>query len=317
MTDNSDTTNNPDNFNNLQERNAQLLNDISQLQIQEKELYSNLEDQTLSSEQKQQIINKINDISQTRLNLYANMKDMYSYYQKNVTSSRDTLGEQMTAIDIIENELNQAKIRLNVLENEKNSKIRLVEINTYYGKQYNAHASIMKTIVLFCIPIIILAILANSGILPPTLYAFITGLIIVIGVFIIGYKLLDLSNRDNMNWDEYNWYFNKSDAPTDSNDGSTSSDPWATPSVTCIGSECCYQGSTYDPVQNICIPNPIYNSQTTATTATPVASSDNSTTTESFTSGKILEKYGYSHSKPMTLYNNVNPLTSSLTKFKL
>ena len=149
MTDNSDTTNNPDNFNNLQERNAQLLNDISQLQIQEKELYSNLEDQTLSSEQKQQIINKINDISQTRLNLYANMKDMYSYYQKNVASSRDTLGEQMTAIDIIENELNEAKIRLNLLENEKNSKIRLVEINTYYGKQYNAHASIMKSIVLF------------------------------------------------------------------------------------------------------------------------------------------------------------------------
>jgi hypothetical protein len=214
----------------------------------------------------------------------------------------------MTAIDIIENELNEAKKRLNELENEKISKLRLVEINTYYGKQYNAHANIMKTIVLFCIPIILLAVLANSGILPPTIYAFLTGLIIVIALFIIGYKLVDISNRDNMNWDEYNWYFNKSDAPSDTADASSSTNPWTIPSITCVGSECCYEGSTYDSTKNICIPNPIYNSQNTST---------GTTTTESFTSGKILERYGYNQTKPMGLYNSVMPITSSISNFKL
>ena len=64
MTDNSQY------FDGLQERNQQVLNDISQLQIQEKNLYSSLDDVTLSSEQKQQIINKINEISQMRMILF-------------------------------------------------------------------------------------------------------------------------------------------------------------------------------------------------------------------------------------------------------
>ena len=79
MTDNSQY------FDGLQERNQQVLNDISQLQIQEKNLYSSLDDVTLSSEQKQQIINKINEISQMRMTLYSGLKDTFSFYQKNVS----------------------------------------------------------------------------------------------------------------------------------------------------------------------------------------------------------------------------------------
>ena len=33
---------------------------------------------------------------------------------------------------------------MNLLEEQKNNKLRLVEINTYYGKQYNAHTYIKK-----------------------------------------------------------------------------------------------------------------------------------------------------------------------------
>ena len=61
-------TDNSNNFDNLQERNQQVLNNISQLQIQEKELYDSLDNVRLSSEQKQQIINRINEISQMRMN---------------------------------------------------------------------------------------------------------------------------------------------------------------------------------------------------------------------------------------------------------
>ena len=132
MTDNSRQSN-------LQERNQQALNSISQLQTQEKELYTSLDDPGLTSEQKQQIINKINEISQMRLNIYSGMQDIYSYYQQNVSSSRNTLGQEVSAIDIIENELNQAKKKLNLIQDEKSNKLRLVEINTYYGKRYNAH----------------------------------------------------------------------------------------------------------------------------------------------------------------------------------
>ena len=305
-------TDNSQNFDNLQERNEQTLSNISQLQSTEQQLYDSLDNVSLTSEQKQEIITKINEISQMRLNLYANMKDMYTSYQNNVSSSQNTLSEQMGAIDIIENELNESKRRMNLLNDQKNNKLRMVEINTYYGKRYNAHANIMKTIFIFCIPIIILAVLANSGILPPNIYSFLSGVIIVVAVILIGYQLIDLSNRDNMNWDEYNWYFNKSDAPTDSSDGtsSSSSNPWSTPSITCVGSECCYEGSTYDSSQNICVPNPIYNQSSTNTSSTNTSStntsstntSSNDTTVESMVSG-VLSKYAYSQTPPVARLN--------------
>ena len=246
---------NSQDFDSLQERNQQVLNNISQLQGQEITLYNSLDDVNLTSEQKQQIINKINEISQMRTNLYASLKDTYSFYQKNVSASKNTLGQSMEAIDILENELNQSKIKLNLLEDQKYNKLRLVEINTYYGKRYNAHSGLMKTIVIMCIPIIILTILVNKEILPSKIYAFLMGLILLIGIISIGRQLIDIGSRDNMNWDEYYWYFDKNKAPSDA--VTSTSDPWErnSMSLTCVGSSCCYEGSTYDSEQNICVPD--------------------------------------------------------------
>jgi len=257
MTDNSQNITN--NFNNLQEKNQQVLDNISQLQTQEKRLYDSLDNVNLSPEEKQQIIVKINEISQMRLNMYSTIKDMYSFYNNSVSASSNTLDQSVAAINILENELNETKRRMNLLEDEKFNKIRLVEINTYYGKRYNAHSYLMKTIVIMCIPLIILAVLANKGILPPKVYVFLSGIVLIIGLVSIGLQLIDISNRDNMNWDEYDWYFDQTNAPTETVTTTTSTtssdDPWTTPTETCIGSACCYEGSTYDSVQNICVPN--------------------------------------------------------------
>ena len=99
-------------FSSMQDRNQQTLADIANLQQIEQELYSSLEKNattnTLTQEEKDQIISKINEISQMRINLYANLKNTYTFFQKNVSSSRTTLAEQMMAIDIVENELNES-----------------------------------------------------------------------------------------------------------------------------------------------------------------------------------------------------------------
>jgi hypothetical protein len=298
---------------NLQERNQQVLENISQLQTQEKEFYKSLDDPSLTSDQKQQIINKINEISQMRLNMYAGMQNMYSYYQQNVSASRSTLGQEMTAIDIIENELNQSKKKLNLIQDQKYNKLRLVEINTYYGKRYIAHTQLMKTIVYTCIPLMIFAILANKGILPPKLYRVLSAIILIIGVIVLGGQLIDMSNRDNLNWDEYNWYFNEADAP--SGDGSEATNPWDTPSATCIGSACCYEGSTYDESKNICVPNEIYTQQNPPTSVSETTNPNPDSTSESFISGQILGKYGATPVKPISLNTLVMPSYSSLTKF--
>ena len=291
---------------NLQGRNEQIINQIKTLQTTEMKLYDSLESRSLNSDQQKQIIDRINQISQMRINLYASLKDMYSYYQEDVSNSRNTMNNQMVSIDVIENELNDSKRRLNLLEAQKNNKIRLVEINTFYGKQYDAHKQIMQIVVIICIPVLILAVLANKGIIPPRLNALIMGIIIIIGLFIIGAKIIDLSNRDNMNFDEYNWYFNKDEAPTSSSETGTSSDPWETTAATCTGAECCYENSTYDEIQNKCIPTAQYNanqakSEATATTTestdttAETSSTDTSAEAEAFT---VLSKYASSANFP-------------------
>ena len=292
-------TDNSTNFDNLQERNQQVLNNISQLQNQEKDLYQQLEDVSLSAEQKQDIINKINEISQIRLNLYEGLKDMFLYYQENIAAAKTTLGQSAIAVDVLENELNQSKKRINLIEDRKNNKLRLVEINTYFGKRYNAHANLMKTIVIICIPIIILAVLTNNGILPSSIYKLLVVIILVIGSIFIGMQIIDMSNRDDMNWDEYNWYFNKSNAPVDTTftGNTSSSDPWTTPTVTCIGSACCYNGSTYDSTKNVCVPNAIYNQDPNQDTF------------------RNLEKYAYTQFNTSSLATQFVPTLANLPKF--
>ena len=242
---------------NLQEGNEQSLNDIKSLQTTEMKLYDSLENQSLTSDQKSQIIDQINQISQMRINMYANLKNMYSNYQQNVSTSRNTLNDQMTSISVIEKELNDSKLRLNLIESEKNNKIRLVEINTFYSKQYNAHKEVMKTVVYICIPVLILTILANKEILPKMICVMLSGVVIIIGLMLIGYQIIDISNRDNMNYDEYNWYFDASKAGSSSTaktSNGTLYDPWALSSIgTCIGAECCISPATYDTTQNRCI----------------------------------------------------------------
>lgn len=261
----------------------QIITNIKQLQTTEMQLYTSLDDQNLDSTKRTNIINQINEIGQTRSTLYNSLKNMAASYQQNVSTSQDTIQQQMFALDIVENELNEAKLRTQQLEKEKYNKLRLVEINTYYGKRFDAHKDIVKVIVYVCIFMLITIILGKKEILPRNIYIVLNGMIIVIGVIVIGKKIIDLSNRDNMNFDEYDWYFDKSKAPSDTSTSSSSSNPWTTPTVACVGELCCASnpGVTYDAVQNICV----LNTSTTLDTGEMATEPTTTTTmtTESFT----------------------------------
>jgi len=114
----------------------------------------------------------------------------------------------------------------------------------------------MKTIVLICIPIIILSILGNRGLIPNTIFVLLLSAVIIFGVITIGYQIIDISNRDNMNYDVYNWNFNKVNAPAPKPVGAEGDplNPWNYPLFTCIGSDCCTEGSTeWDDTNKKCI----------------------------------------------------------------
>jgi hypothetical protein len=107
-----------------------------------------------------------------------------------------------------------------------------------------------------------LAILSNKEILPSNIYKLLASLILIIGAVIIGLQIIDLSNRSSMNWDEYNWHFDKDNVVTETTENTESEhkDPWETSASkksksVCVGSACCYEGSTFDEEKNICVIN--------------------------------------------------------------
>ena len=252
----------------ISQNNEQILDDIQTLQQMEKQLFNNLEtNTTLTAEQQQKMVDKMNQLSNMRINLYQTLSGVNNVFQGALSSSVGTLQEQTTAINIVETELNQAKKRLEILEGEKNNKIRLVEINDYYGDKYAEHSQLMKIIIFILIPVILLAFLNKKGLLPDKIYYILVVIIAFIGGIFLWRRYASIIMRDNMNYQEYVWPFDPKSASTTS--GSTSaSDPWATTTIpgTCVGQSCCSDGLTWDANINQCIASVIGTTGTTGTT---------------------------------------------------
>ena len=161
------------------------------MQTKEMKLYTDLDNPQLTEAQRTNIIDQINQIGETRSTLYNSLNNMASSYQQNVSTSQSTLQQQVFALDIVENELNEAKVRMKALETQKYNKLRLVEINTYYSKRFSAHKEIVKVVVYVCIFMLITIILGKKEILPRNIYITLNGMIIVIGVGLLlkGFKM--------------------------------------------------------------------------------------------------------------------------------
>ena len=73
-----------------------------------------------------------------------------------------------------------------------------------------AQAGVMKIFIYMCIPVLILAVLANMGFLPNYIAGFLIIAAIVVGIIYIYYAMSDINRRDEMNFDEYKWDFDPS-----------------------------------------------------------------------------------------------------------
>ena len=239
----------------VQQNNEQILNDIQSLQQMEQQLFNSLESNpNLPPDEQKRIIEKMNQLSTMRINLYQTLSGINNFFENALNTSVGSLKEQAVAIGIVENELNKAKKRLEILEVERNNKIRLVEINTYFGDKYAEHSQLMKIIIFTLIPVIILAFINGKGFLPNTIYYILLVIISLIGAFFFWRRFSSIIMRDNMNYQEYDWPFNPDSVNTESS--TSSSDPWTSDVNlgTCIGDACCSEGLVYDSTMNQCIP---------------------------------------------------------------
>jgi hypothetical protein len=241
----------------IKENVQKILSDIQDLQKMEQDSFNQINTNgNLSPQQQLDEIGKINKYSKMRTSLYKTLSQINTFYNSALGTSIGTLKQQATAINIVEKELNRAKKRLEYLELQKDNKIRLVEINQYFGEKYSEHTKLMKIIIFILIPIIILTILYKKNLIPKNVYFILFIIIGVVGAYFV-YKLYaSIIMRDNMNYNEYNWPFNVNSAPA-ANTTQSTTDPWSATSNmdfgTCIGQACCSTGLTYDTTTNLCI----------------------------------------------------------------
>ena len=251
---------------NMDYSNAKTLQSIQELQQLEKQLYTNLEKSSANPSdnnlvEQEQVIKRINELSNTRIQLFNSLRNVYQDSQQNVNKLRSELADKMIVSKVMEEQLNGLKSNMNAIKDDKNNKLRMVEINTYFGKRYQAHTGIMKNIIAVCLALLLINVLTKRGRISLNISNVLIKIILIVGGFYIIRQGSDLLRRDNMNYDEYDWNkgfqpkgqtifeYNKQhlgglfDDTKDKLSSSTNIDGW----------NICGEGTVYDTSKNQCI----------------------------------------------------------------
>lgn len=288
-----------------------LVENIQKLQEIEKKLYQNLETSIANNEsveKKNAIITEINRISDLRINLYKTLSGLNENYQTNLSETNDVLGEQTKALGIVERELNENKAKLEEIDQDNINKMRMVQINTYYGQRFQEHTHLMKILIFIFVPVILLTFLFFKGWIPSVIYYILLVIITLVGIYYIWTTIVSIVSRDRMNYQEYDWFFNSKKAPKDDNVKIDFKSPWESIDVTtCIGQECCLPDYIFDSENNKCTlkkKKEGFGSMKINKT-NPIQNMDD----EEY---KVLTKYAYTQKKPdFVMGSNIMPTYSS------
>ena len=194
----------------------ELTEEISNLQNLEKDKYialyillkSNPSPDNVA--QQKTIINDISEISTLRSKLFDTLLNNASNNLKVNEEMNSNLEDKMKIITLEENDLMAKKNALEAEQQKISNTGRMVDINTYYHKQYAARVKIMKLIVLICFVIIFFIVLMHLGWLPQELVTVIVVIVLFAGLMYIGYLVNDMYQRSNINFDEYDFPFDSS-----------------------------------------------------------------------------------------------------------
>jgi hypothetical protein len=229
-----------------------IITNITELQNMEQQLINSLDtNPSFTVAQKEEIVSKIKQVSTIRANLYATIGNLNDNYIDKLSTSHSILGDQLAAIQIIENELEASRNSLQEMAEFKNNTQRMIEINSYYGEKYAESSNLMKIIIYMLIPIIILAMLNRYSLLPTNVYYVLVAIIAFIASIFLWSRLFSMWSRNNMEYDTYDWQFSAKNAP---NPGKRVDTPWVTglPS-TCIDRLCCSEGLDWDSSLGKCV----------------------------------------------------------------
>lgn len=226
---------------------SSMLNYLNELQATEKDLYALLVDEN-DSTNKTDIVNQINSLTIKRDKLYLQMKQLSRDANNENMNSSIEYENQLRIVKIAERELNREKERLKILNAEKFNKLRMVQINTYYSRKYEALGYVTILAIFLFILAIIINLLTSRGIIPSGVTNTVGPILIGIGIFILFLAYFDILKRSNFNFDEYNY------PKEESSGGDGEISIWPEPNLgTCVGERCCSEGTEYDQTTDTCM----------------------------------------------------------------
>lgn len=234
-----------------------------------------------------EIIEKINRVSAARVAMFKSLNQMYDNSVQSSVNSRNDLVHQITALKLVEDELKNAKSHIDMMKSDRDNKLRMAELNMYQSDRYDAYVKFFKLVLFVIVPSIGIYLLlkinffrspeSDSGfrlIIKDLLIIVMSGFM-VYGTYRIVMNAYDLSIRNNMNFNSYDFDFSTSSSPSlvqydEAQDkiigaelkaefGDAQSDLTTVGSslkdAGCIGQECCASGTMYNKKTNKCIPH--------------------------------------------------------------
>jgi hypothetical protein len=119
-------------------------------------------------------------------------------------------------------------------------------MNLYYSKSYIAHVELVKLIIILIFSVIAIRIINKLYPIPQKILYICYGMVILIGLVMVLFKFYDISRRDNLDYDKYEWKFDPKSITT-SIVNSTGDEPVDVTAIIdesvtsgkCEGADCC------------------------------------------------------------------------------
>jgi len=251
-----------DNSYNFLQNSQESLQEIAEISQIIQGLYTQLE-QTLANPnitttESDNIIKNIETLSNVKKILIDN------YISTNRNAVHTSIAEEIAyketqaAMNAVQLEIEASKKKIAMLDQDKYNRLRLIEINNYYGLQYKNSRRIIIFVICVSVFFLITIILKNRGILSQHWFYYINIVVFVVSIIVFLGMIRNAYKRNNMNFEEYDIEFDgvgaaSSYPSTYEPSGNTTSSSYNMFGVQCVGSSCCGVNQYFDTSMNVCM----------------------------------------------------------------
>lgn len=155
--------------------------------------------------QQNEILDKIRELSEVRLNLFKRLQERYSDVKEDLDTDKDNLKSQIAMVNVVEEQINNVKSNIKAMKQDKNNRLRMIEIGNYEFKRYNVMKEIMRTLFIACLIVALSSVALQRGLLPSVVASSIIFVAFIVSAVLVFYKMYDLSTRRVDDFDKYDF----------------------------------------------------------------------------------------------------------------